>query len=130
MKRILAVIIAPLLFQAAPVNAFDFTFDWSGLKLCTSGKPNRVKNPTFGLKAVPKGTKYIAFKLVDLDVPQYNHGGGVVAYTGQKSIAPGAFKYKSPCPPNGKHKYQWIATAQTKKRGGKLDQAKVSKSYP
>ena len=40
------------------------------------------------------------FKLVDLDVKSYNHGGGWVEYKGQSTIEPGAFKYKSPCPPN------------------------------
>ena len=130
MKLFLAALITPLLLQTTPANAFDFKFDWSGLKLCTSGKPKKVENPTFVLSSVPKGTKFITFKLVDLDVPSYNHGGGTVAYTGQKSIKPGAFKYKSPCPPSEKHKYQWIARAQSIKRGGKLEQATATKSYP
>ena len=115
---------------AAPATAFDFSFDWSGLKLCTSGNPNTVKNPTFKLKDVPEGTKFIRFKLVDLDVPQYNHGGGVVRYNGENTITPGAFKYKSPCPPNGKHTYEWRATAQKKKNGEKIATATAKKSYP
>ena len=86
---------------ATPAAAFDFSFDWSGLKSCTNGRPNVVANPAFTLKDVPSGTKYIRFKLKDRDVPSYNHGGGVVAYKGQKVIQRGAFKYKSPCPPSG-----------------------------
>ncbi|MEM7240901.1 MAG: YbhB/YbcL family Raf kinase inhibitor-like protein [Pseudomonadota bacterium] len=115
---------------SAPAVAFDFSFDWSGLKLCTSGNPNTVKNPTFKLENVPEGTKFIRFKLVDLDVPQYNHGGGVVAYDGSATIAPGAFRYKSPCPPNGAHTYEWRATAQKKKNGGKLATATAQRQYP
>ena len=53
-------------------------------------------------------------------------------YKGQSTIDPGAFKYKSPCPPNGKHKYEWTATAKSKKSafGGTIEKAKASKMYP
>ena len=112
---------------AAPAAAFDFSFDWSGLKSCTNGRPNVVANPAFTLKDVPAGTKYIRFKLKDRDVPSYNHGGGVVAYKGQKVIQRGAFKYKSPCPPSGRHTYEWTATAQTKKNGGAIGQATAAR---
>ena len=69
--------------------------------MCTSGNPNTVANPRFVLTDVPEGTKFLRFKLVDTNVRDFNHGGGVVAYTGQDVIEPGAFKYKSPCPPDG-----------------------------
>lgn len=115
---------------ATSAEAFEIQFDWSGLKLCTSGNPNRVANPAFTLTDVPAGTKYIRFKLVDKDVPSYNHGGGVVAYTGQTIIQPGAFKYKSPCPPNGQHTYEWQATAQTKKNGGRIATTTKARKYP
>ena len=65
----------------------------------------------------------------DRDVPTYNHGGGKVDYTGADLIEPGAFKYKSPCPPSGKHTYEWIATA-IDANGGKLGKAKARKKYP
>ena len=80
------------------------------------------QNPAFKLKDVPEGTQFIRFKMVDLDVPNYDHGGGVVKYTGQSEIAAGAFKYKSPCPPNGAHTYEWRATAQNAKVVEKLTQ--------
>ena len=68
----------------------------------------------------------------DLDVPQYDHGGGVVEFSGQSIIEPGAFKYRSPCPPGGSHTYQWEATAKSKKSmfGGTLGKAKASGRYP
>lgn len=66
----------------------------------------------------------------DKNVSSYRHGGGVVAYNGRKSIKPGAFSYSSPCPPDGKHTYEWTATAQSKKNGGKLGKAKAAKKYP
>jgi phosphatidylethanolamine-binding protein (PEBP) family uncharacterized protein len=110
--------------------AFSFTFDWAGLKLCTSGSPNTVVNPRFVLSDVPPGTAFIRFRLVDRNVPDYDHGGGLVAWTGSGVIAPGAFRYKSPCPPNGRHTYEWTATAQSRKNGGKLGVAKAALPYP
>ena len=119
---------------AGPAQAAEFriSFNWSGLKLCTSGRPNTVANPAFTVKGVPKGTKFIQFRLVDLDVPSYNHGGGVVAISKDGKIPRGAFKYKSPCPPNGTHTYEWTATAKTKKGfgGQKLGVAKAQRKYP
>ena len=128
--KILVPLAAVIGLSTSPALSFDFSFDWKGLELCTSGKPNKVKNPTFKLKNVPEGTKFIRFKLVDLNVPSYNHGGGVAVYDGSGVIKPGAFKYKSPCPPDGAHVYEWRATAQSKKNGGKLATAKAKKSYP
>jgi hypothetical protein len=131
-KYLMTRLILPALFAllATPALAFDISFDWSGLKSCTSGRPNVVANPAFQLKDVPAGTKYLRFKLSDRDAPSYNHGGGVVAYTGQKVIQPGAFNYKSPCPPSGRHTYEWTATAQSKKNGGKLATARAARKYP
>ncbi len=131
MKRIFV----PLMLAsglAAPAHAgdFSFTFDWSGLKLCNSGYPNRVTNPPFALKNVPKGTKFIRFRLQDKDAPMYEHGGGIVAYSGQKRIKPGAFSYESPCPPFGHHRYQWTAIASKSRRGGRLATARAETVYP
>ncbi|WP_435001406.1 hypothetical protein [Sulfitobacter sp. MF3-043] len=63
-------------------------------------------------------------------MPNYNHGGGVVAYNDLKAIPSGALKNKSPCPPNGSHVCEWTATAQTKKNGGKIGIAKAQRKYP
>ncbi|MCG6903245.1 MAG: hypothetical protein LJE68_11245 [Rhodobacter sp.] len=128
-KKCLAIAFAACLIGNG-ANAFELDFSWQGLKSCTNGYPNRVSNPVFHLGDVPPGTKYIRFKLVDLDVPNYKHGGGVVAYSGQSTIAAGAFKYKSPCPPGGSHRYEWRATAQKKKNGGIIATAKKVRTYP
>ncbi len=76
-------ITATLALTAPMAQAFEISFDWKGLKRCTNGKPFLNLNPRFVLADVPAGTKYIRFKLVDRDARGYNHGGGVVAYTGQ-----------------------------------------------
>jgi len=121
---------ATLALSPPAAQAFEINFDWKGLKLCTSGSPNRVNNPRFVLRDVPAGTKYISFRLTDRNAPSYNHGGGVVKYTGQRVINPGAFKYQSPCPPSGRHTYEWRATAQTRKNGGRIEVTRAVRKYP
>lgn len=128
----LSLVLATLaaLAPAQMAGAFEISFTWDGLKLCNSGNATTVKSPAFTLKDVPEGTAFIKFRMVDKDVPSFNHGGGTVAYQGGDVIPAGAFKYLSPCPPGGSHRYEWTATAQTKKTGGKLAVAKALRPYP
>ncbi len=131
-NRLVSTLVAlTLLTPVTTVYAKDFSmsFAWGNLKRCTSGHPNRVQNPKFKLSGVPKGTVKLKFKMVDRNVRSYNHGGGTVKYSGKNTIAPGAFKYKSPCPPNGRHTYEWTATAYGKS-GKKLGKAKAARQYP
>lgn len=130
MLRTLAALVMGLTLTTLPASAFEMSFVWGPLKSCTNGNPNTVASPAFTLKGVPEGTKFIRFKLTDKNVPSYNHGGGTVAWEGAGSVPAGAFKYKSPCPPGGAHVYEWTATAQTKKNGGKLGEAKAKRKYP
>lgn len=130
MRRTLTVLVLGLSLTALPANAFEISFTWGPLKSCTTGNPNTVASPAFKLKDVPEGTKFIRFKLTDKNVPSYNHGGGTAAWEGAGSVPAGAFKYKSPCPPDGAHVYEWTATAQSKKSGGKLGEAKTKRKYP
>jgi phosphatidylethanolamine-binding protein (PEBP) family uncharacterized protein len=129
MKRFLtAALIACCLPVAGYAADFEISFDWGDIPLCTSGRPNVVPSPVFKLKNLPEGTNKVVFKLKDLDVPQYNHGGGTVKLSSGGTMPGGVFKYKSPCPPDGPHTYEWTATA---KKGGKtLAKASASKVYP
>lgn len=108
---------------------FAISFKWGNIPLCTTGNPNVVPNPAFRLTGLPEGTTSVQFKLVDLNVPGYNHGGSKkLAITKDGTVKSGTFKYKSPCPPNGAHTYQWTATAR---KGGKvLARAKAKRKYP
>ena len=127
--RVLTVLATMML--AAPAAAeFKFSFDWSGLKLCNTGRPNTVTNPAFKVSGVPAGTTVIQFKLTDLNVPSYNHGGGWVKMTADGTAKAGSFRYKSPCPPSGQHSYQWTAIAKTKKNGKTLAKATAARKYP
>jgi len=129
--RFLGVPFLLMTIGIGPAFGTDFSigFDWGNLKKCTSGNPNSVSNPKFTLRGVPAGTATIQFRMTDLAVPSFSHGGGKVPYKGGSTIAPGAFKYLSPCPPNGAHNYQWTATALDAK-GKKLAEAKARKRYP
>ena len=63
---------------------------WEGLKLCNTGRPNLVSNPIFKVSGLPKGTVGIDFRLKDLNVPSFNHGGGWIAF--QRSTSGNSFK--------------------------------------
>jgi phosphatidylethanolamine-binding protein (PEBP) family uncharacterized protein len=93
-------------FQAmsASANAMSLSFNWGSTPACSSSPP------AFKLGAVPKGTKYLDFELVDFDAPNFRHGGGTVDYAGP-AVAAGAFSYTGPCPPSGAHHYQWTVSA-------------------
>lgn len=112
-----------------PPASLSFSFDWGDIPLCISGRPNVVENPTFELSSVPAGTASLIFHLTDEQVPSYPHGGGTVDYAGQSTILPGAFRYKSPCPPKGSHTYTWTAEAVSK-GGNILARAQSSRTYP
>jgi phosphatidylethanolamine-binding protein (PEBP) family uncharacterized protein len=130
-KRAAILIAAAAVLGPTPALAADFSFgfDWGNLRKCTSGNPNTVPNPRFRLRKVPAGTASIQFRMVDLAVPSYPHGGGTVNYTGGSTIEPGAFSYRSPCPPNGRHTYEWTAVARDAS-GKTIGQAKARKDYP
>lgn len=127
--RLLLTAIAVALLSAHPAAAdFSMSFKWGAIPLCTTGNPNKVSNPKFVLKGVPVGTTSIDFRLKDLDVPGYNHGGGKLKITTGGTVPSGVFTYKSPCPPNGVHTYEWTATAR---KGNKaLATAKARRKYP
>ena len=131
-----SIVLAASLFLAGGgvVNAKEFkiSFDWGGLKLCTSGRPNTVANPKFKVSGLPEGTKFIQFRLKDKNVPSYNHGGGWVEMSKDGQAPENSFKYKSPCPPSGQHVYEWTAIAKDKKGFGAktLGTAKAARKYP
>ncbi|MFK7750949.1 MAG: hypothetical protein AB8B51_00225 [Sedimentitalea sp.] len=114
---------------ASPVFAeFQLSFTWGNIPLCNTGRPNRVGSPEFVIKGLPAGADSIAFKLIDLNVPSYKHGGGKIKLAGDGRIPAGVFKYKSPCPPGEIHTYEWQATAR---KGRKvLGTATARRRYP
>jgi hypothetical protein len=123
--RILAMLaFLPTLFMTTtPADAqspFAIKYTWC------SGSPD------IQLSNVPKGTAEIEFKMVDTWVPSYNHGGGKVKYTNQKSVPCGAFSasYTGPSPPPPQiHDYELTAIAKDKD-GKVLGSAKFTRKFP
>lgn len=119
---ILGVLIAPL-FISSPSDAqsaFGIKYTWC------SGSPD------IQLSNVPKGTTEIEFRMMDLMAQSFNHGGGTVKYSNQKSIACGAFNssYTGPSPPPPQiHEYELTATAKDKD-GKVLGTAKFMRKFP
>jgi phosphatidylethanolamine-binding protein (PEBP) family uncharacterized protein len=112
MKRIIAFGCFALLLpgcitsqDAANVASISVTVSWQGIPACST------VSPPFKLTNVPAGTKSFRFNMVDLDAVSYPHGGGTVNYTGNSDIPKGAFGYTGPCPPVGRHSYEWTVTA-------------------
>ena len=124
-----AVVLTGMVSQSVLADEFSFEFEWGKIPKCTSGYPNQVPNPIFTLKNVPEAAVEIKFRMKDLDAPMYRHGGGEFKYTAQSRIEPGAFTYKSPCPPSGTHTYRWKAKVLDA-NGDELAEATAKRKYP
>jgi phosphatidylethanolamine-binding protein (PEBP) family uncharacterized protein len=123
LAAIVSSALGTLLMVPDQASAMGLNFSWSGTTACSG------RSPAFTVSSVPKGTSKLRFNMVDLDVPNYPHGGGTVAYTGGGSIPAGAFGYTGPCPPSGRHNYRW--TVQALDDSGKtLATATATKPFP
>ncbi|SCM78142.1 conserved exported hypothetical protein [uncultured Pleomorphomonas sp.] len=115
-----------------PAAAFELSFAWGATPACGSGRPAVVASPEFRLANVPPGTRVVVFQMIDLNAPNFRHGGGTVPYAGNGLIAAGAFRYLGPCPPAGPHRYMWTATARDRGTtfGRTLGEASATRSFP
>jgi phosphatidylethanolamine-binding protein (PEBP) family uncharacterized protein len=69
-------------------------------------------SPEIRLTGVPTGVSKYDVRMVDLDVPSFNHWNETLPATGSV-IREGAGKaYYGPCPPSGTHRYQIAVTAR------------------
>jgi phosphatidylethanolamine-binding protein (PEBP) family uncharacterized protein len=103
--------------------AMTVSVSWGPTKKCFD-----PHSPPIRLSGVPKGTAKLSIRMVDLNAPNYPHGGGTVAYEGQRSLPYGAFRYRGPCPPSP-HVYQFTVKALSK-AGKTLATAKARKRFP
>jgi len=103
--------------------AMGLSFDWGPTKECFD-----KKSPPMRVSAVPAGTAKLRFKMIDLNAPDYPHGGGTVTYSGNGNLPYGAFRYTGPCPPSP-HVYQF--TVEALDSSGKiLAKATAKKRFP
>ena len=90
---------------ASPASAMSASFSWKGIAACSG------PSPAFAVSGAPAGTTNLRFAMRDFDAPDFNHGGGTVAFAGGK-VAQGAISYRGPCPPGGQtHRYVWTIEA-------------------
>ena len=107
MKSGLFVAIATVgaLGLSGPAHAMNASFSWNGIPACSG------TSPAFTVAGVPKGTASLRLAMRDQNVPDYNHGGSTVPFSGNR-VAQGAVSYKGPCPPGGQtHLYIWTIEA-------------------
>ena len=128
MSAVIATAFLMVCTQSVEAGKFSVSFKWGKIPYCNDGFPGSVSNPIFTLSNVPTGTKKIEFEMEDLDYSSVQ-GGGAVAYTEQKVIEPGAFKYESPCPPGRARTYEWTALA-IDASGNIIGKASARKKYP
>lgn len=102
----------------------DVGFSWKDTQACSGS------SPAFNIANIPAGTETLSFRMKDLNVPSYNHGGGTVKYAGSNNIPAGAFGYKGPCPPSGSHNYQWTVKALNADGSLILGQGSATKPFP
>jgi phosphatidylethanolamine-binding protein (PEBP) family uncharacterized protein len=65
----------------------------------------------------------------DHDAPNFNHGGGTVAFSGKGGVSQGAVSYVPPCPPGGAHLYIWTIDALDQS-GKKLASTEARGTFP
>lgn len=85
----------------------EITFSWEGIKACTH------ESPEIQVSNIPDGTKDLQVKLKNLNLPAWNHGGGIVTHDGSGLIPAGYLSvgYNGPCPPNQRNKYEFSVMA-------------------
>ena len=105
---------------ASEASAFTASFRW-----CSG-------SPAFTLNAVPKGTEKLRFDMTDLNKPSFNHGGGTVAFSGQRSIACGAFSggFVGPSPPPPEVQTYEFEIRAIGADGSTLGTAKARRKFP
>jgi phosphatidylethanolamine-binding protein (PEBP) family uncharacterized protein len=110
--------------SAASAAGMKVSFDWGPTQKCFDSK-----SPPIKLSGVPEGTVKLDIRMVDLNVVDFVHGGGKVVYSGQNTLPYGAFTYRGPCPPTGRHKYRFTVKAFDAK-GKVLAKAAADRMFP
>lgn len=103
----------------------EVAFSWEGIQACAH------ESPEIQVSNVPDSTAELRVKLKNVTVPEWNHGGGSVAYGGSGVIPTGALDigYNGPCPPDGRHKYEFSVMA-VDGEGAIIGFGKARQSFP
>ena len=126
-KYILSALVVAFMQSADPASPASFT---ASFKWC-SQMPRSTTSPVFSLSGVPKGTAKLSLHMTDHDA-SYDHGGGVVPYTGKNIIPCGAIAsgWVGPFPPGGQtHTYEFSIKALDSS-GAPLATASAIRRFP
>jgi phosphatidylethanolamine-binding protein (PEBP) family uncharacterized protein len=106
-------------------SVLNVTFEWTKASVCSS------VSPEIHIMNIPKETKFLRIKVVDLDMPTYDHGGGEVLYDGSTTVSEGALKtYDGPCPLFGvEHSYEIAVQALNADKKLVLGHGKAIRKY-
>ena len=69
-------------------------------------------SPEIRLTGVPPGVSKYDVRMVDLDVPTFNHWNETLPAAGAVIRESAGKAYYGPCPPSGTHRYQIAVTAR------------------
>ena len=112
--------------RSKDVADMGVSFDW------ISPEAPLDKNPEIHLTNVPEASHRFLVELVDLDLKQYNHGGGYYPYNGSLVIPAGGLDgyYQGPSPPPGVvHQYQFTVKALDAD-GAVIGEGRHTRQYP
>ena len=103
------------------------SFEWDG-NAGTLSSPN----PEIHVANIPDGTAFLEVKMSDAHRPGFNHGGGIVPYTGSPVIPVGALRsYKGPQPPAPEvHSYTFTVRALNQDKTILLGEGRATRKYP
>ena len=110
--------------EAANVSRLGVDFSWEDTSRCSS------TSPAFTITDVPQQTDQLHFKMKDLNVPSFNHGGGTIEYSGGSQVPAGAFSYTGPCPPGGSHNYEFTVEAIDTDTATVIARGKAVRTFP
>ena len=132
MKRTSLVVLCVLSFfvgcateKVAP-NAVTLgvEYSWKGVTNCSN------ISPAIKVTGFPKATKSFSVRLVDVNVPTVNHGGGKIPSDGSGMIPSGAFDdYVGPCLTGSSHQFRFIVKALDE-QGTVIGEGSATQTFP
>ncbi|MDR2695919.1 MAG: hypothetical protein LBC79_06020 [Deltaproteobacteria bacterium] len=89
-------------------------------------------NPEIRLTNVPPGTAFLKVAMRDTHRPNFDHGGGVIAYDGSGRVPEGSLsRYRGPQPPAGEtHRYVITVQALNADQSMVLGEGRLAQDYP
>ena len=116
--------------EADNAASIGVNFDFEARHACKNyGGPFARTSPKISLTGVPAETKHLAFTMVDLDYPPFNHGSETIEYK-QAIIPEGALKtYIGPCPPRP-HRYKITFKALNADKALVLGKGEATRVWP